>query len=108
MRYRYMENGGGDRYAYPYRTYVKPSPMIAVKSPGLIDPSQILNGGTDVFAVNHVVPEGTVQVVKKKNGNGETVQIALDENGEVIATKKEPPNILPVALAAAAAWFFLM
>lgn len=106
LRTRYMENGASDRYAYPYRTIIKPSPYIAptlvsgepfvaTKTPGLIDTSK-------------VVPEGTVKVVETKNGNGENVQIALDENGEVIATKKVPPNIVPIALAAAAAWFFLM
>ncbi len=48
------------------------------------------------------------EVIETTNGNGEAVQVALDENGEVIATKKAPANIVPIALAAAAALFFLM
>lgn len=63
---------------------------LVYKSPGLIDPSQV------------------VAVVDAVNGNGEKVEIALDENGEPIAEKKAPLNIVPIALAAAAAWFFLM
>lgn len=47
------------------------------------------------------------EIVETTNGNGETVKVAIDENGDVAATKKAP-NIVPVALAAAAAWFFLM
>jgi hypothetical protein len=60
------------------------------KSPGLIDPSQI---------------KATVTAI---DANGDKVELALDENGEVLAAKKAPANIVPIALAAAAAWFFLM
>jgi hypothetical protein len=49
------------------------------------------------------VPKPIKEVVTGPNGE----QVAIDENGEVAATKK-PPNVLPIALAAAAAWFFLM
>lgn len=111
-----MQNGGGDRYAYPYRNYVKPSPYVEpIKSVGLIDPSQVLNGGTDVSRVAPLTiaerldlkKRGAVEVVETKNGNGETIQIAIDENGDTVATKKKP-NIMPLVLTAAAAWFFLM
>ena len=49
------------------------------------------------------VPKPIKDVVTDANGD----QVAIDENGDVAATKKAP-NLVPVALAAAAAWFFLM
>lgn len=149
LRTRYMENGGGDRYAYPYRIFVPPTaPIIeAVESPGLIDPSQY-TGMFHIDDVNSSVPimcmranpniqtiralvctpnkaelerraelglktvigvdRPIKEIIETKNGNGETIQAAIDENGDIAATKKAPPNILPIALAAAAAWFFLM
>lgn len=47
------------------------------------------------------------EIIETQNGNGETVQIAIDENGDPVATKKKP-NIMPLVLTAAAALFFLM
>ncbi len=61
-----------------------------IRSPGLIDPSQI------------------TQVVDAVNGNGEVVEAAINGNGEVVAVKPKPPNIMPLVLAAGAALFFLM
>ena len=49
------------------------------------------------------VPKPITEVVTAANGD----QVAIDENGDVAATKKAP-NFVPIALAAAAAWFFLM
>lgn len=142
-----MENGGGDRYAYPYRNYVKPAPyMEPIKSDGLIDPSQYF-GMFHIDDVNSPEPITCMranpnvqtiralvctpnqaeierranlglktivgldrpikEIIETTNGNGETVKVALDENGEVVATKKAP-NVMPLVLAAAAALFFLM
>lgn len=148
LRTTYINGGAGDRYAFPYRNYIKPTPyMEPIKSGDLIDSSQYFGmfhiddvnssepitcmranpnvqtiralvctpnkaelerranlGLKTVVGVDRPIKE----IVETKNGNGETVKVALDENGQVVATKKAPPNILPVALAAAAAWFFLM
>lgn len=38
---------------------------------------------------------------------GESIEVAVDENGDVVSVK-EKPNWLPLAAAAGAAWFFLM
>jgi hypothetical protein len=50
------------------------------------------------------VDKPITEVVTDANGD----MVAIDENGDVAATKKAAPNIMPIALAAAAAWFFLM
>ena len=148
LRYRYSLNGEGDKYAFPYRTFVPPTaPIIeAVKSPGLIDPSQY-TGMFHIDDVNSLEPITCMRanpnirtiralvctpnkaelerraelglktvigvdrpikdIIETKNGNGETVTLAIDENGDVAATKKKPA-VMPLVLAAAAAWFFLM
>ncbi len=50
---------------------------------------------------------GIVDVVDVPASNGETVTVAIDENGDVVAAETKP-NLLPLALAAGAAYFFLM
>ena len=55
---------------------------------------------TDLF------PPDTAEVIDMKKSNGQTVQVAVDENGVPIAAK-EKPNFLPLALAASAAYFLL-
>lgn len=52
------------------------------------------------------LPSGDV-VIQAENGNNETVEIVVDADGDVVAEKKVMPNILPIALAAGAALFFL-
>ncbi len=148
LRTTYINGGAGDRYAFPYRTVIKPTPyMEPIKTTGLIDPSQYF-GMFHIDDVNSSEPitcmranpniqtiralvctpnkaelerraqlglktvVGVVgpvkEIIETKNGNGETIQVAIDENGEIVASKKAPPNIVPIALAAAAAFFFLM
>lgn len=104
LRTTYINGGAGDRYAYPYRpAYIKPMPPAEY-----IDPSGFGYKSPDAIALEEALKKPIAQIIETKNGNGETVKIAIDENGEVVATKKVPPNIVPIALAAAAAWFFLM
>lgn len=52
-------------------------------------------------------PLPPITVKQIKNGNGEIVSVAVDENGKVVATKKQQP-LAPIIVAAAAIWFFLM
>lgn len=52
-----------------------------------------------------VEPVQSVAVIKETNGD--TVKVATDANGDVVATKVEKDNTVPLALAAAAAYFFL-
>lgn len=133
---RTMLNGGGfgDRYAYPYRTTNKitpekipivnliseplylgwddPEPIYCMKSNPNIQTIRALVCKPNKAAIAEMaenfkpLPNGDV-IIQAENGNGETVEIAVNGNGEVVAEKKAP-NIVPLALAAAAAWFFLM
>lgn len=65
------------------RTKIMPEYTIATRLPGIVD-------------------------VKELPGpNGETITVATDANGEIVAAAAKP-NWLPLALAAGAAYFFLV
>ena len=100
LNYRQQRNGG-------YTGYYRFPPTLQTNK---ITPSPLASPGWPQPTVRPaVMPNGErVDIVTTKNGNGETVEIAVDENGEVVAAKKVPPNLVPLALAAAAAFFFLM
>ncbi len=83
-----MENGGRMRYAPPItkeilRTKMMPEYSIDTRLPGIID------------------------VTRVPTANGGVITVATDENGEIVGAETQP-NWMPLALAAGAAYFFLM
>lgn len=49
---------------------------------------------------NKIMPAGeVVEIIKTPNG-----KVAVDENGEIVATERATPNWVPVALAAVVAF----
>ena len=90
-----MELNGGRRYggrtpqitAEVLRTKMMPEYSVGTRLPGIID------------AVR--------EVVDVQAANGETVTVAVDENGAVVAAETKAPNWLPLIVAAGGAWLFL-
>jgi len=50
---------------------------------------------------------GIIDVTEIPTANGQVITVTTDENGDVVAAEKKP-NLLPLALAAGAAYLFLM
>ena len=48
------------------------------------------------------------EIKEKPTPNGETVIVGTDADGDVVVAAKKKPNWLPLALAAGAAYFFMM
>ncbi len=96
----YIELNGGRRYGGRtpqitkeiLRTKMMPEYSIATRLPGIIDAR---------------LPAPPVDVVDVQAANGETVTVAVDENGEVVAAETKAPNWLPLIVAAGGAWLFL-
>lgn len=86
-----IDENGGRRYgsytpqltAESLRTKMMPEYTVPTRLPGIID------------------------VVDVPAPNGGTVKVAVDANGDVVAAE-QTQNWLPLALAAGAAYFFLM
>lgn len=113
-------------YTYPYTPEEKAELQSQIAQPqicppvcpaGYSAPGVLLPGWTQPQCITFPCPaiymgEGGKDIVdwfEIPGANGDTVIVGTDDAGDVVAaTPKPKPNLLPLALAAGAAYFFLM
>ena len=90
-----------------YLGWDDPTPIYCMKSNPNIMSIMPLACKPNKAAIEEMKQQGMdtkpFPVIEAKNGNGETVEITVDENDKVIGLEKKP-NFVPLAIAAAIAF----